>query len=94
MLTRPDWSGTRPARARSRVVLPAPFGPMTATISPSATASSALRARVPRITCTSRVEGHVPPSQRSRRATRMTREMASRMSDMTTARSGVVSSAT
>jgi hypothetical protein len=44
----PDLEGTRPARALSRVVLPAPLGPMTATISPLVRVSSALRVKVPR----------------------------------------------
>ena len=35
--TRPSSSGSRPATASSKVVLPAPFGPMRPTISPAGT---------------------------------------------------------
>src|SRR5215216_6314540 len=47
-LTRPRASGTSPARARSRVVLPAPFGPSSTTSSPVATTSSTSRSSSPR----------------------------------------------
>src|SRR5207245_9512662 len=37
------WIGSRPASARSSVVLPAPFGPRTATVSPAETSRSTSR---------------------------------------------------
>src|ERR1039457_3370191 len=47
MTIRPSSRGTRPARARSSVVFPAPLGPRIAIVSPSAARSRALRSRSP-----------------------------------------------
>ena len=44
--TRPPRSGMRPEIARSVVVLPAPFEPMSATISPARTSSETPRTAV------------------------------------------------
>ncbi len=41
--TEPCWGLRAPASARSKVVLPAPFGPSAATISPGATSSDTSR---------------------------------------------------
>ena len=45
---RPASIGRSPASARSAVVLPDPFGPRSATVSPSAISSSTARSRSPR----------------------------------------------
>src|SRR5215218_8402607 len=61
--TRPESSATSPARARSRVVLPAPFGPSSTTSSPVATATSASSRSRPSVSWTlaSRLTGAPPP---------------------------------
>src|SRR5215211_385258 len=50
--TRPRSRATRPARARSRVVLPAPLGPSSTTSSPVATTSSTSSSSRPRVRAT------------------------------------------
>src|SRR3954467_4469889 len=52
MSTRPASMGVRPASARSSVVLPAPLGPSTATVSPSAAVMWASRSNSPTWTVT------------------------------------------
>ena len=54
----PGPRGDEPGQACSAVVLPAPFGPSTATTSPSAAASGRSRSRAPRETRSVGVEAH------------------------------------
>ncbi len=68
--TRPAVGGSRPARARSRVDLPAPLGPISATTSPRATERSmpCSTARPPRATSRARAVEHDGPARRVARA--------------------------
>src|SRR5438128_1547230 len=50
MATTPRSTGTRPASTRSNVDFPAPFGPSTATVSPSAASRATSRSSAPRWT--------------------------------------------
>ena len=79
--TDPRSSGTSPASARSNVVLPAPFGPRIATVSPSAASSATLeveRRRAARPTSASSVTQPSEPAVAQRRRARRPRPRAAR----------------
>ena len=84
---RPPVSGSTPASARSRVVLPAPFGPRTATTSPSATSRWTPRwnSVESNLDVGRQTHRRTAPSHRPRSATSTANEITNRSRDSATA---------
>ena len=73
----PASIGSRPARARSSVVLPAPLGPRIATMSSSPAENAHSSSNAPTRAVERDVEAHTCPSQRSRSSASTTIDTAS-----------------